>query len=253
MNLPDTLKDPKFRKDKYNYWYGNRKLRSMTSWLKSLRKPFDSEYWSKRKAEERGVDPSVILSEWKAKGDRSRGIGILVHEWIDIYFKGGTPDFDRAGSLGESVAEDAYKRYMLFHNLMSTRLVGASCVASELMLFSPSLGIAGAMDSLILDSSSRAWTGDWKATEKFTSGDEGFGKLLTPFEDLQDNDQNVYSLQVSLLRVLAEEHGMELDGGFIVHLPPDAQEAIVHFATDLRDPVREALQKTSTGLTRDPW
>jgi hypothetical protein len=58
-----------FDEPSHVYRYNGVKFDSVTTYLKNFKTPFDKEYWSKRKASDHGVDQSVILNEWKNKGD----------------------------------------------------------------------------------------------------------------------------------------------------------------------------------------
>ena len=60
------------------YRYKTSKFDSVTTFLKTFKVPFDREYWSKRKADERGVDVSVVLNEWQGKADVANSLGTRV-------------------------------------------------------------------------------------------------------------------------------------------------------------------------------
>ena len=79
--------DFSFNEEYHSYTYKGKKLESVTTMLKRFKKSFNKEYWSVRKAEERGVDPSVILLEWEEKSKKSMDLGTRVHKFIEDFFK----------------------------------------------------------------------------------------------------------------------------------------------------------------------
>ena len=89
-----VFKDPNFvfEEGAHTYHYKDIKYDSVTSFIKRFKVPFDREYWSKRKADERGVDVSVILEEWQGKSDVANDLGTKVHKWIEDFWTGSPKD-----------------------------------------------------------------------------------------------------------------------------------------------------------------
>jgi hypothetical protein len=69
LNKISVFKDPNFvfEEGAHTYHYKDIKYDSVTGFIKRFKVPFDKEYWSNRKAKERGVDVSVILEEWQGQ------------------------------------------------------------------------------------------------------------------------------------------------------------------------------------------
>ena len=67
----EVFSDPNFVFDpiQHKYTYNGVKYTSVTQFLKNFHEEFDSGFWSKRKADERGIDQEIILKEWKDKND----------------------------------------------------------------------------------------------------------------------------------------------------------------------------------------
>ena len=84
----DSYNDPLFAFDpiKHKYTYQGETFISVTQYISKFHKPFDTEYWSKKKAVDGGVDQEVILAEWKQKNDRANFIGTSTHNWIENYY-----------------------------------------------------------------------------------------------------------------------------------------------------------------------
>ena len=64
------------------------------------------------------------------------------------------------------------------------------------------------------------WVLDYKTSKKIgTDQDSTWRRMLGPFVDLWDNELNVYSLQISLYRLMLEAQFIPTAGGAICWLP----------------------------------
>jgi hypothetical protein len=235
MKLPDSLQDPLFTFDprRHLYHYGRQRLTSASAWKKRFKKPFDSDYWAGKKAGDLGMTPEEVKAMWKAKGDVSRELGTEVHLAIERHFQGLPPQAE--------LSLEGWNRFNLFLALREGRMKNVRVVAQELRLYSLKYKIAGTLDFLGEVPGKGLMIGDWKTNGKFKVGASGFDYLKRPFDDLKDNELNEYAIQVALYRIMAEEHGLQIYGGFIAHLGPDMPEARVYFPEDLTSRVRKAL------------
>jgi hypothetical protein len=233
-----------FHEESHVYRYSGVKYDSVTTFLKIFKVPFDREYWSKRKAEERGVDVSVILNEWETKGDVSRNLGTIVHKFIEDFWSGKNPEIPDDN--------DVKDRVMKFMDVYNKRLHKLTPLKSELKIFSRKWRLAGTIDQplLIWDSLTEKVhliIGDWKTNGEFKDDNHPkgrFKKLLRPFNNLYENDHNEYSIQISLYRLILEEIGIETESGFLLHLGPE--DTKIYPAKDLREPLRAYLNQNRT-------
>jgi len=76
----------KFEPKWHRYTYGGKKYTSVTTFLKNFHKPFDEEYWSKKKSDDLGVPQEWLLKEWKDKNNRANEVGTATHNWVEDYF-----------------------------------------------------------------------------------------------------------------------------------------------------------------------
>jgi hypothetical protein len=252
-------KDPRFRfdPDKHEYYYMSEDLkkrvqtfRSATNLLDDFKKPFDSDFWSKKKAEDTGVSQQEILDQWSTKGKKASGLGHSVHEWVEYYRKGeelpipkDDPEIEPLYSVGT--------RIHLFKSVHDTRLHKIIPLRQEFKVFSRKWGIAGTMDDLgFVKLSDGLIVGDWKTNEKFHTDSDfkgRYNKMLYPFEDLWQNELNSYSIQVSLYRLLLEEEaGIKTKEGFICWIGPT--ETKLFKTLDLRDRLRKYLNKNNLSI-----
>lgn len=240
-----VFKDPNFvfEEGAHTYHYRDIKYDSVTSYIKRFKVPFDRDYWSKRKAEERGVDVSLILEEWQEKANIANDLGTKVHKWIEDFWCGNLRDLT---SEDEKLVERVGK-FLELHDKKFKNLVP---LKSELKIFSKKWRLAGTIDQpfLMWDEKQQKilfLIGDWKTNKEFRYDDHPKGKykkLLHPFSHLWENHLNEYSIQVSLYRlILEEEIGIETHGGFLCHIGPEGP-AKIHPIKDLREPLKVYLQ-----------
>ena len=74
--------DPKFHK----YTYHGEQFISVTKFIQKFHKPFETDFWSKKKAEQAGVSQEEILNDWKKLNDYANEVGTDTHQWIEDYF-----------------------------------------------------------------------------------------------------------------------------------------------------------------------
>lgn len=241
-----VFKDPNFvfEEEAHTYHYRDIKYDSVTSYIKRFKTPFDKEYWSKKKAAERGVEVSVVLDEWQGKADIANDLGTRVHKWIEDFWSG------NARELTEEDEPAFVERIGKFMDLYEQRFKNLVPLSSELKIFCRKWKLAGTIDQpfLMWDEKQNMvlfLIGDWKTNKEFRSDEHPKGrykKLLHPFSHLWENHLNEYSIQVSLYRLMLEEEiGIESHGGFLCHIGPEGP-AKIHPIKDLREPLKVYLQ-----------
>lgn len=213
----------------HTYVLDGQVLTSVTRLVSKLKPAFDSNYWAQRKAGERGVTVDTILAEWEAKRQASIERGNKIHTYIEQILSGETV-CDPFLALNERLPEmNAFDRlWDQIGNIVSVE-------GCEWIVGDARLGVAGTVDALLLDQRTglhHVW--DWKTGGKFNL-DNRFQRLLAPFDDKDDCELVVYSLQVSLYRVIIERNlpSMVTGDSYIVHLSND--EYHIHKALDLRE------------------
>ena len=117
-----------FDEPSHVYRYNSSKFDSVTTFLKTFKVPFDREYWSKRKADERGVDVSVVLNEWQGKADVANSLGTRVHKWIEDFWSGKAPIIP-----DDEILRERIEKFMEIHD---KRLSVLLPLKSELKIFS---------------------------------------------------------------------------------------------------------------------
>jgi len=247
----EYFKDPNFVFDEpsHTYSYLNpvtgrpvQMFQSVTGFLEQFKEPYNTDFMAGLTAKKRGTSKKIILAEWKEINVAALKLGSNVHKWIEDYYAGLNPTMP--------TDEREVDRIMKFLKLYDDKLHKFSPIHQELRLFSRKWGLAGTLDALFKLSENR-YVGDWKTNKKFTTDVDKDGrrkKLLYPFEDMWENSLNLYSMQISLYRLmLQEEAGYHTNGGFVVWIGP-AEEPEMHKVVDLRDRLYDFLQKNNNNI-----
>lgn len=202
-----------FEEEEHIYTYEGKRFISVTTFIENFIDVFDEEYWSKKKADERGVDQEVVLNEWAVTRDRACDLGTMVHEYIEDFYNG--------VELKDYNDEEVDERVNKFHEIYEKRLKPLKPIISELRLFDTEWCIAGTLDQLYLYKGMLI-IGDWKTNKKIkTDKDWSFNMLKYPFQRYKDNEINKYSIQISLYAlILKRVTGLDISYGFICHIPP---------------------------------
>jgi ATP-dependent exoDNAse (exonuclease V) beta subunit len=241
-----------FNENSHTYTYGNEKLTSVTTFIKNFSEPFDTEYWSKRKAKDRLAekrkisrehisdnDPELettikeILSEWDYKRDIACDMGTDVHKYIEEKF-----------TIGSTITRDNFtdletlRRIDKFESLYESKLHNLIPVAQELRIFSRKLKLAGTIDALFIRNG-KLMILDWKTNKKMsTDSDKCWNKLRPPFQDEWENELNKYSIQLNLYKLILSEYDIHVDSCALVYIPPSVNDPKIFKIKDYEKQLR---------------
>lgn len=204
----------KFNKKHHTYTLNGRRLPSVTTLINQLKPPFDRDYWSQKKADERGVPVQTILDEWDAKRQAGQDRGNRIHQYIQRVLLGMAPVDDPFLSLNDRLPEmDGFDAFwsQIFDETTLHR--------TEWIIGESELNVAGTADALLFShQTNRYHPWDWKTGDKFRT-DNPFQKLLPPFDDLDDCELVTYSLQISIYRLILRRNTvLDLGDSYILHL-----------------------------------
>jgi len=230
-NQLDCFEDIKFEFDPvaHRYTYEGEPFISVTRFIQQFHKPFEQDYWSKKKAEQAGVPQDWILAEWKKLNDYANEVGTDTHQWIEDYFN----------QIWKPLPTnaDVIHRINKFNKIYAKQLFKLEPLKFEVRVFSPKWKIAGMIDSLFVYRG-KIYILDWKTNKDFTDDNHQKGtyeKLLAPFQDYHKNHLNEYSIQLSMYALILEEWGFQVGGAYIVHIGPSDEEAELYKVVDMRD------------------
>lgn len=230
--------DPEFKFDpkKHKYTYLGDHFTSVTQFISRFHKPFETEFWSKKKAEERGVDQEVIKKEWKQLNDYANDLGTATHQWIEDYYN----------QIWQPLPSnpDLIHRINKFNRVYAKHLYKLDPLKFEVRVFSKKWKIAGMIDSLFIYKG-KIFILDWKTNKQFTHDEHDRGtyeRLLEPFDEFWKNHHNEYSIQLSFYALILEEWGFEVGGAYLVHIGPGEEEANLYKVKDVRHTLKVFLQ-----------
>lgn len=220
-----------FDLEPHEYRLGDRVLTSCTSWLKKFKEPFDAVSIAESLSQRRGCSPAEILAEW----ERAGWVGTKMHEFIEDHYNGITHQ------LGYDPEVDL--RCAKFLDFKAGRLQSYEPVGQEVRVFHEASGICGTLDLLAWHPGvEQLYVIDWKSSRKIGNDqDNQYRKMYGPFADLWDHEHNVYSLQISLYRLMLEAQFIPTAGGAIGWLPGGDTPAKLIPAIDFRERLRAML------------
>jgi len=228
------FEDPEFKFDPglHRYTYHGDVFQSVTQFIGQFHVPFDTEKWSKIKAEQAGVDQEEIKKEWKRLNDYANEIGTETHQWIEDYYN----------KIWREIPtnQDLLHRITKFNKIYSKQLHKLEPLAFEVRVFSKKWKKAGMIDSLFVKDG-KIFILDWKTNKDFTSDSHPKGKyekLLAPFDEYWKNHLNEYSIQLSMYAAILEEWGFEIGGAYLVHIGPGDEDAQIYKVNDVRENIR---------------
>jgi len=224
----------KFDPDLHKYTLDGEHFISVTQFISKFHKPFETDFWSKKKAEDAGVSQDEILLEWKKLNDRANFVGSSMHNWIENYYN----------KLWQELPSDldVIDRINKFNKIYASDLFKLNPIKFEQRIFSRKWKIAGMMDALF-EYKGNIFILDWKSNSKWTHDghDKGrFEQLLYPFNDYYKNHLNEYSIQVSLYKLILKEVGVNIKTAYLVHIP-SYEDATIYKTHDFSDILEKYL------------
>lgn len=228
-----------FNEEQHAYSLNGTSLKSVTTFLKKFSKPFDEEFWSKKKAKDallsKGdeltqenilAEQIIIKQSWKNKAAVSCDLGTAVHLYIE--------EFTANRNITPTNDEIVKSRIVKFHEIYDNKLKDSIIpVGQEIRIFNEKLGLAGTIDALYIRRGKlEIW--DYKTNAEFKNDEsKNYSKLLEPFKDHWENDLNKYSIQLSLYKLILATVGIKVDGeNVLLHIPPGENKAVLHKCKD---------------------
>lgn len=225
--------DDKFKFDPlyHKYTYDGIPFISVTQFISRFHKEFDKDFWSKKKAEEAGIDQEEILKEWQSLNDRANFIGTSLHNYIENYFNRIFQDIPND--------LDVVDRINKFNKIFATHLYKLTPVKFEQRIFSKKWKIAGMIDSIFIYKDKLILL-DWKSNKLFTTYNSYNEKLLEPFSEFDKCHLTEYSIQLSLYSLILKEIGLDVKVSYLVHIGPNS-DAVIHKCHDFKNILMEYL------------
>ncbi len=226
----------KFVEETHVYTYKEEQYISVTTFLQRFHKPFLTDFWARKKANERGVSIDVILEEWRVINVTATDVGTATHNWIENYFN----------KIYQPLPTDIsiIERINKFNIIFSNRLHKLIPVAFEKRIYSHRLKISGCIDAIFINpETNEIYILDWKTNASIkTDADHAFENLLSVFKKYKKNHVNEYSIQLSLYALILAEVGIDISQLFIVHIPKGDAPCKIHKCVDMRKELIEYFE-----------
>lgn len=196
------------------------KFTSVSKLIEHVKQPFDKDFWSEKKAKEKGITKEEMLAEWAETNRIALEKGTKYHNEYEQKLLQGK-------RTHPSIETDGIKQA---HDL--TQLQPG--VHPELIIYNLRYGIVGTADIVELYEDKTFDIKDHKTNRKLEF--ESFKKfdpiykdrrpvmMLTPLQHLQDANGIHYTLQLSLYAYMLEQFGYKCNSLTIHHVIFDGNE-----------------------------
>lgn len=234
--------------DPHVYYLNGKKANlSATKLISKFKKPFDSDYWSQKKADDEGITKDEMLARWKLKGDISCEKGTAVHEYVENRLANKVFPYPSAKikSLfdgADPVQEKFDKIVPLVEKFISDTRGRMISVASELVIGDLEYNIGGMIDQVFYNKKSgkiELW--DWKTNEKIDRGSKY--KFNSPINHVPSSKLEEYSLQLSLYKHIIEKNtNLELGDSYLTWFNENNESYEVFKCIDYSKEVVEMIE-----------
>ena len=199
---------------KHVYYYGRKKLESVTTFVGRFFKPFNAREIARKlakfkanKDKKHGV--KYFLKEWKESADH----GTRVHQLLEGYIK--------FKVVPEDVQECDLPKFEQGIYWVNKNLEVNSRVQPEVKVFDETLGLAGTIDLVITNNDGTVTLVDWKTNRDIKTKGYNGEKAKEPLE-MDDCSYNKYNLQLSTYAyILEHKYNTQVKDLILVHLLED--------------------------------
>ena len=192
---------------------------SVTTFISSFFPQFDTEYWSKKKSAQLGITQASLKKKWADKAEKAQDIGTLMHLYAERRL--------RNEPAPDPTCKRSEKLFLRIDQSLAQLSRFFNFVQSEMIVFSPGLGLAGTVDLIMeyKDSGNLAIL-DFKQNEKIKKTnpwENGF----PPVAHMESCDIVKYALQLGFYKKIIEHEGYfpgrKVSNLGLIHLVEDAQ------------------------------
>lgn len=231
-----------FSEADHKYYYDNETKRfpiGSTGFIHKFANEFDEEYWSKRKAEERGITQEEILAEWKKIADDACYKGTNLHKFAENKINNKYDEVDVSNKLKQMFNSYYFKSQKYLVPVKSELVIGDL----NLKYNGENFQIAGMIDQIYFSKKHNGIVlADWK-TNKEIKKENKWAKLKYPFQDLDDCNFNHYSMQLSLYKFIIEKNtNLKIKDMFIVWFNEKNDEYKIFKCLDLSNRFEKLLK-----------
>lgn len=184
-----------FTESDHCYKVDGHRLKSVTTLKSEFFPKFETQKIAGDYAKRNGMPVSLVLSLWKKKGQVGLQKGNLLHRYAEQLMNEEEPVRIPQEYDGFRRSVDTAVRYIKKNHIF---------VASEQIVFSTELGLAGQID-LLLKTNNIVLIIDWKTDKQIMTQNDWDRYAYPPIEHLDDCNFNQYAIQLNLYEYLLRE------------------------------------------------
>lgn len=260
-----TFRDLEFVEAGHKYYLHGQELPSVSSIVhRFVAHPFDKHLQAERYAARHGKTAGYWIREWECKAFCAASLGTKTHEYGEslAYLRAGLPELIRPSVRSQyseelqylaplHPKEEAVVRFLeelpgSYHLVLNEAMVYSGknpdparnlreqiCGTFDMLYYDDGAGNAGKAGFVILD---------YKTNNRLRNEySRNYRRmLLPPFDDLYQEDEGLYTLQLNLYALMLEDIGLPVRSRRIVWLLPDGNYTIVDIP-DFADRLRNTL------------
>jgi hypothetical protein len=224
LNAHSRDKRLKFYPEPHLYFIDdNPKTISASTLVKQFFPDFDSEYWAKRKAEQKGISTFNQLQEWETNRINAASQGTELHSDIEKFF----------ATKGQYRAIHK-KEFNHFIRFFEDQLKGLRLYRTEWRIFDDWTYVAGTADMIFKKPDGTLAVYDWKRSKEIKQSNT-YTNGIGICSDLQDCNYVHYSLQLNIYKKILEDHyGKVVSEMKMIQLHPDYNNYNVYDVQNMR-------------------
>ncbi len=215
-----TFNKIKFIVEDHSYLINDVKATSVTSILKQLIKPFDTDYWADIKAKEMDISLDELKSKWEFSAKLAKVKGTVTHQILEsklLKTEFNYPEDLILSHFGYDPVQDLIQTMMPQIDKFIQDIDGRMhAVASELIIGDSDYMVGGTVDQIFYNNKSQKleiW--DWKTNKQIKTTSRYYH--LPPIPHIADTELDHYSLQLSFYKFILEKNtNLEFGDSYLV-------------------------------------
>jgi len=179
-------------------------LISCTTFIGKYSQTFQEEYWSKKKADERGITVKEILKEWEDKRIYGQQKGTLIHKMCEDLVQRKKMDYT-IPEIVNTFTTEGYKKEDFIKEVEQISIhVHDYFKTFNEILIQPELVVGNKYIAGQIDLPVKSKIIDFKTDKKITFSNK-YQRFKYPIDHLEESKFNKYSLQLSIYRYILEQ------------------------------------------------
>lgn len=216
-----TFNDVTYHDEPHKYYLGDKELISVTTILHKYQEEFQEDYWSDIKANEYGLSQKEVKRAWEFINKKGTMKGSAIHDYAENLFLNKIFTYPKQLILNEFGFDPILPEYLItknhvdnFYNDVRGKLIP---IRTEMIVYDKESLIGGMLDILFWNvrmKEFQIW--DWKTNKAFEMEMKS-RHFLDKLYMLEDSDLEIYSLQLSMYKLIIEKNtNIKLGKSYVV-------------------------------------